>query len=197
MDKGIYPENSSTNTQIDKLFMDAKSAVGGLHQDLTLSECSFDHNADGSFLDKIRFSYHVSGCYWWKPWDLISLHLATLAYQQLYPTIIIKEIQLDHHTLTSSKAHQASFGSKDSFTAKAKHEDAFYACSTHMVRQFILKLCHDYSKYAERGERKKETFTKGSSCRYCIRRLWRCEMPSTSWKIWMTWCNCMLIMLIE
>ena len=60
MDKGIYPENSSTNTQIDKLFMDAKSAISGLHQDLTLSECSFDHNADGSFLDKIRFSYHVS-----------------------------------------------------------------------------------------------------------------------------------------
>lgn len=120
MDKGIYPENSSTNTQIDKLFMDAKSAIGGLHQDLTLSECSFDHNVSGSFLDKIRFSYHVSGqALLTKVVKSDIPSLATLAYQQLYTPIIIKKIQLDHHPFTSAQAYQACPGSEDSHTTKA------------------------------------------------------------------------------
>ena len=72
--------------------------------------------------------------------------LATLAYQQLHPTIIITKIQLNHYAPTSSQAHQASPGSKDADPTKTKHEDALDASSTDMVRDFILKLCHDYSK---------------------------------------------------
>ncbi|KAI9315856.1 Spc98 family-domain-containing protein [Dichotomocladium elegans] len=63
MDEAIYAESSGTNAQIDKLFMDAKIAVGGVHADLTYSTCYFDYHADGSFLDKIRFRYTL-------PWPL-------------------------------------------------------------------------------------------------------------------------------
>ncbi|KAI7876934.1 hypothetical protein K492DRAFT_210069 [Lichtheimia hyalospora FSU 10163] len=101
MDKGIYPENSSTNTQIDKLFMDAKSAIGGLHQDLTLSECSFDHNADGSFLDKIRFSYHL-------PWPINNyIRRSSLRKYSLITTLLLRlkrtKHLLDRKTLTQQK----------------------------------------------------------------------------------------------
>ncbi|CDS08793.1 hypothetical protein LRAMOSA10154 [Lichtheimia ramosa] len=97
----IYPENSSTNTQIDKLFMDAKSAVGGLHQDLTLSECSFDHNADGSFLDKIRFSYHL-------PWPINNyIRRSSLRKYSLITTLLLRlkrtKHLLDRKTLSQQK----------------------------------------------------------------------------------------------
>ncbi|KAJ8659150.1 hypothetical protein O0I10_005189 [Lichtheimia ornata] len=101
MDKGIYPENSSTNTQIDKLFMDAKSAIGGLHQDLTLSECSFDHNASGSFLDKIRFSYHL-------PWPINNyIRRSSLRKYSSITTLLLRlkrtKHLLDRKTLTQQK----------------------------------------------------------------------------------------------